>query len=128
MENKTQSEAQQPTIASPAPKSPKAKASETRLKEMSKRTKSRLKPGEPRHTSKTQMFNPNWFYYGIGLAGILGVGYLIFRGKNQKPEYPTRAEYRFVPAKRKPPVKTEHENLPTIPEEKPAPSFELTSF
>ena len=109
----------------------KAQFAETKLKEMSKRAKSKSKPSEPKVSSKTSMFNTNWLFYGFGLAGILGLGYLFFRDKNQK------VEYRFVPAnkpqKRKSsdkPAKVEDRcvALSTIPEEKPVPSFELNCF
>ena len=131
MENETQSvsneaEMPQPTRASPASESPKAKAAETRLKEMSKRTKQKGKVSEPKTKSNSlPLFNTNWFYIGMGVAGIVGISYLVFRT-------PTKTECKFVP--KKPPFKKtlRSTNLSPIPEEpekaKSDPKFELNSF
>ena len=113
MENKTQSlsnDTKKPQPASPAAESPKAKAAETRLKEMSRSAKQKGKVSEPKKYSKP-MFNPNWFYIGMGVAGIVGISHLVFRT-------PTKTDYKFVP--NKPPLKkTPHsENLSPIPKEK----------
>ena len=129
MENETQSvsteteKPQQPAAVSPVPESPKAKAAERRLKEMSKRAKQKGKGSEQKTKSKSLSLNPNWLLYGMGIVGIVGVGYLIFRT-------PAKTEYKFVP--KKPPLK---KNLSPIPEEKDnkevsksKTTFELNSF
>ena len=105
------------------------KTSETRLKEISQRAKQRKAQSvkKPPQNQKQKLFNPTWFYIGIGGATVLGVVYLIFRE-------PTKIEYKFVPVQPKEEKQPKKKALETIPEEehspgkKPASTFELNCF
>ena len=66
---------------------PETKQAETRLKEMLRKAKQK---GKDKTSTKTRiappLFNQNWFCIGIGLAGIAGISYLIYRARRTESE------------------------------------------
>ena len=127
MEDETKTEKAAPNNPAPkkAPSSPRGKAAETRLKEMSRRAKAKVKETESKQTRAINMIDLNWFYIGMGIAGIVGISYLVFR----TPEKPN---YKFTPAPRPAPVKqTQKPKLSPIPEKEKddnVSKFELNTF
>ena len=126
MENETKSEEPQPKSNSPTPESPKARVAETRLKEMSKKAKQKGKVNEPKRNNKSTLPNPNWFYNGMGIAGIIGISYLTFKAQNQKPEFkftPVSKDETERPIPSEEAVKNEESK-----KDNNQPKFELNSF
>ena len=85
------------------------KQAETRLKEMSRKAEQK---GKDKTSSKTKsvppLFNQNWFYIGIGLVGIVGTTYLIYRVQSEGGHQ----DFKFTPViipEKKPPQSPEVE-------------------
>ena len=100
-------ENQEQPHSSPRPSAPQ-KTPETRLKEISQKAKQRESQNLKKPTSNQKLFNPTWFYIGLGGATIFRIAYLIFKE-------PTKIEYKFVPAPKndgETKVKEQPENKP----------------
>lgn len=67
---------------------PKVKEAEERLKEMSRKAKER-KTTQSRPRSNN---NTNYLWYLLGGIGLLGVGYVLFKSREEK-----RPTYKFIP-------------------------------
>ena len=106
-------------------------SAETRLKEMSKKAKQKGKVNTPKTNSKSLSFNPNWFYIGMGVAGVVGISYLVFRAQSKNgPEFkftPVSKDERSTPPKSK---KDTEKNVETseAQQKREATPFELNSF
>ena len=107
---------------------------EHKLKEMSRKAKERQR-GTAHNASKTRTFSEvNYFWLVIGGLGALGVGYLVFGGKEEAPK--PRQRFKFVPKPKTPegpaltpkakrtPVKEEIKKEESVA----VPKFELNCF
>ena len=122
-----------PSVVSPPPKPvsndpPRVvKEAEHKLKEMSRKAKERQHEATRRNTAQNKLSEISYFWLVIGGLGALGVGYLVFGGKEEtKP----RPRFKFVPKPKTPEKPREQVNDSGTErnEEKSSPKFELNCF